>query len=132
MADLRDIYCGYISCLNAQDWDQLGQFVAEDVTRNGRPIGLAGYRDMLERDFEAIPDLRFEIRLLLTDPPFIACELAFDCHPKGMLFGLPVNGRRVRFTENVFYEFRDGRIAAVRSVIDVAAIAAELSPDAQA
>ena len=36
--------------------------------------------------------------------------------------GLPVNGKRVSFTENVFYEFREGKIYAVWSVIDKAAI----------
>ncbi len=43
-----------------------------------------------------------------------------------MLFGLPVNVKRVSFDENVFYEFRDGRIETVWSVIDKAAIAAQL------
>jgi len=38
----------------------------------------------------------------------------------------PVNGKRVSFTENVFYEFRDGRIEEVWSVIDKAAIASQL------
>jgi len=37
-----------------------------------------------------------------------------------------VNGRRVVFTENVFYRFRDERIAEVLSVIDKAAIEAQL------
>ena len=43
-----------------------------------------------------------------------------------MLFGLPVNGRRVQFTENVFYEFLDGRIETVWSIIDKAAIESQL------
>jgi predicted ester cyclase len=56
----------------------------------------------------------------------LAARLAFDCTPKGEFLGLPVNGRRVAFTENVFYEFRDGKIAQVWSVIDKAAIEAQL------
>jgi predicted ester cyclase len=51
---------------------------------------------MLERDFEAIPDLQFNIELL------------------------PVKGRRVNFTENVFYRFHDERVAEVWSAIDKA------------
>jgi predicted ester cyclase len=39
---------------------------------------------------------------------------------------MPVNGKRVRFAENVFYEFRGDRIASVCSIIDKAAIAAQL------
>ena len=74
---------------------------------NGERIGLSGYREMLEGDFRAIPDLYFDIHLLISEPPRVASRLSFDCTPKGILFGLHVNGKRVSFTENVFYEFRD-------------------------
>lgn len=125
-AELADLYRGYIACLNRQDWPSLGQFVHEDAHHNGKRTGLTGYREMLEGDFRAIPDLHFAIQLLICDPPHVASRLAFDCTPGGLLFGLPVNGKRVSFTENVFYEFRDGRIATVWSVIDKAAIEAQL------
>ncbi|HVJ35976.1 MAG TPA: ester cyclase [Terriglobia bacterium] len=125
-ADLSNIYRSYIACLNSQDWQRLGQFVGAEVRYNGKRIGLAGYREMLEGDFRAIPDLLFNIELLVSEPPRIASRLSFDCTPRGLLFGLPVNGRKVRFAENVFYEFRDGRIEEVWSVIDKAAIESQL------
>ena len=123
---LADLYRAYIACLNRQDWPNLHRFVADDARHNGRPFGLAGYRAMLERDFEEIPDLQFNIELLICDPPHVASRLRFDCRPKGLFLGLPVNGRRVVFAENVFYRFRDERIAEVWSVIDKAAIEAQL------
>jgi len=126
-SSLSAVYRDYIACLNRQDWSALGRFVQDDVRHNGRGFGLAGYRRMLEADFEAIPDLRFNIELLVAEPPHVASRLRFDCTPKGVLFGLPVHGRRVSFHENVFYEFRDGRVAQVWSIIDTAAIAAQLS-----
>lgn len=119
-------YRDYIACLNRQDWAGLGRFVHDEVRHNGRQLGLAGYRAMLEKDFREIPDLRFDIRILVCDPPFVASRLAFDCTPAGRFLGLDVDGRRVAFAENVFYEFRDGRIAQVWSVIDKAAIEAQL------
>jgi predicted ester cyclase len=125
-AELAEIYRAYIACLNRQDWPRLGRFVHDEVRHNGRRIGLAGYCAMLERDFAAIPDLSFAIDLLVCDPPHIASRLAFDCTPKGKFLGLEVNGRRVSFTENVFDEFTDGRIATVWSIIDKAAIEAQL------
>jgi predicted ester cyclase len=124
--DLAGVYRDYIACLNRQDWPKLGQFVQDDVHYNGRPIGLSGYREMLERDFREIPDLHFNIHLLISDPPYIASRLGFDCTPKGKFLGLPVNGRRVSFTENVFYEFRGEKIDRVWSVIDKAAIEDQL------
>ena len=81
---------------------------------------------MLEEDFRAVPDLYFDVRLLICEPPHVASRLSFNCTPQGMLFGLHVNGKKVLFTENVFYEFRDGRIEVVWSVIDKAAIEAQL------
>jgi predicted ester cyclase len=124
--DLSDVYRDYIACLNKQDWLTLEQFVHEDVCYNGQPIGILGYREMLERDFCEIPDLYFDIQLLISDPPYLASRLEFDCTPKGKFLGLHVNGKRVSFTENVFYEFRREKIWQVWSVIDKAAIEAQL------
>jgi predicted ester cyclase len=124
--DLSGIYRDYIACLNRQDWSKLDQFVQDEVHHNLRPIGLSGYREMLERDFDQIPDLHFEIRLLVSDAPYVASRLGFDCTPKATFLGLEVNGKRVSFTENVFYEFRQGKIAQVWSIIDKTAIEAQL------
>ena len=125
-AALANLYRAYIACLNRQDWANLRKFVADDVRHNGRPFGLAGYRAMLERNFEEIPDLQFNIEMLVCEPPFVASRLWFDCRPKGLFLGLPVNGKRVVFAENVFYQFRSERIVEVWSVIDKAAIEAQL------
>ncbi|OUL97362.1 ester cyclase [Paraburkholderia hospita] len=126
-SDLSDVYRGYIDCLNQQDWATLGRFVDDDVTYNGERIGLSGYRAMLERDFREIPDLRFDIALLVAEPPVIASRLQFECSPKGMFLGLAVDGKKVAFAENVFYAFRGGKIAQVWSVIDKAAIETQLA-----
>jgi predicted ester cyclase len=125
-ADLSDIYWDYIACLNRQAWPNLERFVHDDVRHNGRRIGISGYREMLERDFREIPDLHFDIQLLMCDPPHIASRLEFDCTPKGRFLGLDINGKRVSFAENVFYEFRSEKIRQVWSVIDKAAIEAQL------
>ncbi|MCR6477265.1 ester cyclase [Variovorax sp. ZS18.2.2] len=129
--DLPSIYRSYIACLNARDWPGLGRFVHTEARYNGRRIGLSGYREMLEKDCDEIPDLHFDIRLLIAEPPHIASRLQFDCSPKGVFLGLPVNGRRISFSENVFYEFLDERIANVWSVIDKAAIEAQLMNDSK-
>lgn len=125
-SELNDVYRNYIDCLNRQDWPKLGEFVHDDVEHNGRRVGLAGYREMLERDFIEIPDLHFDIEMLVSAPQVIASRLRFDCTPKAKFLGLEVNGRKVSFAENVFYEFRDEKIRQVWSVIDKAAIEAQL------
>jgi predicted ester cyclase len=64
--------------------------------------------------------------MLISNPPYIASLLGFDCTPKGTFLGLHVSGKRVSFTENVIYEFRSEKIVQVWSVIDKAAIEAQL------
>jgi len=123
--ELIERYREYIDCLNSRDWPALGRFVDETVQYNGQQIGLAGYRRLLEEDVRRIPDLQFEISLLIAEPPRVACRLSFACTPVGELFGFAVNGRHVSFTENVFYAFRDGKIHEVWSVIDKAAVGAQ-------
>jgi predicted ester cyclase len=124
--DLSSIYRNYLHCLNNRDWASLGQFVDDDVSHNGRPIGLSGYREMLEQDVRDIPDLRFDVELLVTEPPVVASRLRFDCTPKHTFLGLHIGGKRVAFAENVFYAFRVGKIVQVWSVIDKSAIEAQL------
>jgi predicted ester cyclase len=119
-------YEDYIACLNRRDWASLGDYVHETARHNGRPLGPSGYRAMLEEDVRSIPDLRFQIGTLVVDPPWLAARLHFDCRPAGRFMDLPVNGRRVSFAENVFYRLHEGRIAEVWSVIDKAAIEAQL------
>lgn len=125
--DLADRYRAYIDCLNRQDWPSLGLYVHDDAMHNGRPFGLAGYRAMLEQDFRDIPDLRFSIGLLVCNQTHVAARLDFDCTPVGQFLGLPVNGRKIAFSENVFYEFQAGKIMNVWSVIDKMTVEAQLS-----
>lgn len=126
MTDLATLYRHYIDCLNRQDWDLLGQWVAEGVHYNGKHVGLDGYRAMLERDFRDIPDLAFNIALLVADARTVAARLAFDCTPRASFLGVPVNGRRVQFSENVFYQYQDDRIAQVWSVLEKTAVEAQI------
>jgi len=123
---LTTLYRAYIACLNTGELSRLGEFVADHVEHNERAIGLPGYRDMLAGDYRDIPDLHFEVRKLVADRSMVAARLAFDCHPAGRFLGLDVDGRRVRFCENVMYEYADAKIVRVWSVIDKAAIESQL------
>ncbi len=127
-SELTSIYHDYIACLNQQDWGNLSRFVHQAVSRNDTRLGLAGYRKMLEQDFAEIPDLSFAIELAVAEPPYLASRLRFNCSPVGRFLNLSVNGRKVSFAENVFYEFLDRKIIRVWSVIDKLAIEAQLPP----
>lgn len=97
--EIADCYRGYIACLNGRRWAELERFVHDEVHYNGQFVGLDGYRQMLDGDVRAIPDLQFNIGLLIVEPPHVAAQLRFDC-----IFSLRhtprrLNGFRWRDTE---------------------------------
>lgn len=93
---------------------------------NGKPLGVEGYRAMLERDYEQIPDLHFTVALLVVGQNHIAPRLLFEVTPRADFLNLPVNGQKVIFHEHAFYTWRDSRIENVWSVIDKSAIERQL------
>ena len=109
--DLADLYRDYIACLNKQDWPILGRFVHDEVHHNCRRIRLAGYREMLERDFLEIPDLHFNIQLLISDPPYVASScLEFDCSPEGRIPAVCKNVREFLLLRMYFMNLRMKRL----------------------
>lgn len=124
--DLAAIYREYINCINKRDWKNLGLFVHHEVHHNGRYLGLEGYQAMLEQDYEQIPDLHFNIALLVAGQNDVACRLLFNVTPRAEFLELPVNGRKITFCEHAFYTYRSGLIGNVWSVIDKAAIERQL------
>ena len=128
--ELQDIYREYIACLNKQDWLTLPSFVDNGVKYNGNQIGLEGYCRLLEANFSEIPDLHFNIELLIVEPPYIASRLHFNCTPRAKFLNLNINGANISFAENVFYKFHDKKIIQVWSIIDKTAIEAQLMVDA--
>lgn len=126
ISNLSNVYRDYIACLNRQDWPSLGDFVDKEVQYNGKLVGLPRYQAMLEGNFTEIPDLYFNVVQLIADSSTVASRLRFDCTPTGRFLGVNIDGRRVSFAENVFYEFRGGKIWQVWSVIDKVAIETQL------
>ena len=63
--ELARLYRAYIDCLNLKDWARLGDFVDEAAVHNGRPLGLTGYRAMLEQGVW-LPCSQFEAAFLST------------------------------------------------------------------
>lgn len=127
MTRLAEIYQGYIDCLNTQNWDNLGRYVGQTVAYNGETVGLEAFRQARMQEFRDVPDLIFQVRMLVIDGNTLASRLSFDIRPSGRFLGLPVNGRRISFSENVFYEFEGGKIVRIWSVIDKAAVERQLS-----
>jgi predicted ester cyclase len=126
-AILEARYRAYLDALNDRRFSDLDEFVQDELIYNDKLLTRQEYADMIAADTRAVPDLHFDVRLLLTSEDVVACRLWFDCTPTGPFFGLAPTGRRVSFGEHVFYRFRAGRIAQVWSLIDRDAVATQLT-----
>jgi predicted ester cyclase len=120
-AELERTYRRYIDALNERRFD-LREFVHDHLIYNGNSITRLQYAAMLEEDVRAVPDLHYDIDLLVVGEQDIGCRLWFECHPRAEFLGVAVAGRPVSFAEHVFYQVREGRIEQVWSLLDKDAV----------
>jgi predicted ester cyclase len=126
-ADKEARYRRYITYLNSRRVDELGEFVHEKLTYNGEPMTRRDYQNLIAGNIAAIPDLYFDVHLLVIEGDLIACRLNFRCTPQGEFLGLQPNGKSIAFSERVFYRLRGGKIHEVWSLLDRPAIEAQLA-----
>jgi predicted ester cyclase len=127
MTESERKYRRYIGYLNDRRVHDLGDFVCEQLAYNGQAMTRAQYQDMIAADIAAIPDLYFDVRLLVVEGDMIACRIEFNCTPQAEFLGLQPNGKRIAFAEHVFYRLREGKICEVWSLIDRDAVAKQLA-----
>lgn len=126
-AETESLYRRYLSYLNERRTDELGEFVHDELTYNGMPMTRLDYQDLIAGNIAAIPDLYFNIHILIANRDQVACRLLFDCTPQSEFLGLQPTGKSISFSEHVFYRFRDRKIYEVWSLIDLPAIEKQLT-----
>ncbi|WP_217604852.1 ester cyclase [Chitinophaga sp. GbtcB8] len=119
-------YLRYISFLNERRLDDLSEFVQEKLTYNGEAMTRTDYQNLIAGDIAAIPDLYFDVHLLVVKDDTIACRIKFDCTPQDEFLGFRPNGKKISFSEHVFYQLKGGKIAEVWSLIDTRSIQSQL------
>ena len=107
--DLLAFYRRYLKRCNEHRFDELGEFVAEDV--NGPSEGLSRYIAGLHGVVEAFPDYHWELRHLLVDDQWLAARLYGAGTHTGPFRGIAATGRIIRTQELVIYRTADGKIA---------------------
>lgn len=123
---LKTRYEAYIGAINGRRMSQtLPDFCHDVVIHNGKSLPLVEYQRLMEDAQAIILDLEFNIANSLVDfdRQILAAKIDFRGTPIGEFAGVtPLEGVRkeVRFSEMVFYWFRDGKIAEVVSLVDLA------------
>ncbi len=127
--ELSSHYRRYIACLNKRHFDDLDAFTHDTIIYNDKIITRDEFRDLLATDVNSIPDLYYDVAFLVTQADMVAARLNFNCTPQKQFLRLRPNGRPVSFSEHVFYQFRDNKIAVIWSLIDRSAIEQQLNAE---
>jgi predicted ester cyclase len=106
--DLLLFYRSYLQRCNEHRFDELGEFVAEDV--NGPTEELSRYVAGLRAVVEEFPDYRWDLQRLLVDGEWLAARLYGTGTHTGPLRGIAATGRVIRTQELVIYRTVDGMI----------------------
>lgn len=117
-AELEALNRRYNAVCDAQDFDRLGDFVADGIRVNGEAQTLAGYAAGLRRVVRAFPDYRWTLSHLLVEEDWIAAHFSDTGTHRDTAFGVPATGRVVRTQEFAFYRVEVGKIAEVRVTAD--------------
>jgi len=133
---VEDFALRWLDAWNSQSAEKILALMADDVvyddsawpkTMNGH----ADVREFLDYTWRGLPDMRFEpVGEPLLDPVAPRAALywhGFATHA-GPLDppGLEATGRKVQFEGADFHEYRDGKLARLRIVFDMAAFSRQL------
>jgi predicted ester cyclase len=109
-ADLVARYERYLACCNENRFDELGEFVDEQVSGSGSVDGLAAYVERVKAVRTGFPDYHWELREVVIEGNAIAARLTGQGTHTGFFDGIAPTGRKITIQELVLYRFADGKI----------------------
>ena len=109
-ADVVALYERYLARCNEHRFEQLGEFVSEQVSGSGPVDGLAAYIDGVKAVCTAFPDYHWELQELVVEEDMIAARLIGQGTHTGSFSGIAPTGRKVSTQELVMYRIADGKI----------------------
>jgi predicted ester cyclase len=109
-AEMVARYERYLTCCNERRFDELGEFVSDQVRGSGPVDGLAGYIEGVKGVCRAFPDYHWELQELVVEDDTIAARLIGQGTHAGTFGGIAPTGRRISTQELVIYRFADGKI----------------------
>jgi predicted ester cyclase len=109
-ADVVALYERYLARCNEHRFEQLGEFVSEQVSGSGPVDGLAAYIDGVKAVCTAFPDYHWELQELVVEEDRIAARLIGQGTHTGSFSGIAPTGRKVSTQELVMYRIADGKI----------------------
>lgn len=118
-ADLSSVYRKYIQAIRDRDLDAIDGFVDTDVVHNKTYLGLQKYKELLQNNIISTK-VDISIKRLVSTSDCVAAILIFTTKPETKsLVGIELDGVPFSYEENVFYDFKGGKIIEVHSQFDI-------------
>ena len=113
--------------LGQGDFDVADELVAEEVVRNGQPIGRRGLVGVIAAIRAAFPDFHTKVEDLVGEGDRVAWRYSSGgVHTGAPLFGTAAAGHAVKGTGTAIVRVEAGRIEEVWDNVDLFAIYTEL------
>jgi aspartyl-tRNA synthetase len=106
-------YRRYNDRCNEHRFDELGEFVDDDVVVNGEEHGLGTYVDGLHAVVAAFPDYRWNLQHLLVEGAWLSAHFVDTGTHHGDFLGVPPTGRMITTQEFAIYRVEAGKIVEV-------------------
>jgi predicted ester cyclase len=109
-AALAARYEQYLACCNERRFDQLSDFVDEQVSGSAPEDGLAAYIEGVKAVSTGFPDYHWDLQELLVEGNSIAARLIGRGTHTGVFGRIAPTGRKITIQELVLYRIADGKI----------------------
>ena len=130
MSDLDDLLPGLFMAGDAGDLDSFDQYLHDDVVVHApaglSTLGLESERESWRKAKLAIPDLHHEFVDVIARPGIVAARTVVTGTMHGSYGGLAADGRSFKVDQAVFAHIRDGKIAELWEIVDVAGLREQL------
>lgn len=128
----RKTFLAFYEAFNRHDIGRLREFIAEDMVEHEQPLGTTGASDRdavlawTEAMWSAMPDLRMDVRDVITEDDKVVGRAHITGTHTGELFGMPPTGRPVDIETIDIIRVRDGLAVEHWGVTDTAAMMTQL------
>jgi predicted ester cyclase len=124
--DIRSFYLSYIDALNARAFEELNQFVADEIAFGRQTYPRDAVVGSLAAIVDAVPDFHWEVQEILVDGDRLAVRLLNSGTPVKEWNGLAPTGASFEVAEHAIYRVAEGRFVEMMNLHDSEEVARQL------
>jgi predicted ester cyclase len=124
---IHEFYRRYVEELNAHKFDDMDEFIHDEIILNGEPSTRNDVIAVQKADIDAVPDLRWGVQEFLVDGDRAAVRAINTGTPVKEWLGVAPTGASFEIVEYAIYQIRDGRFAQMTALHDASTLQRQLA-----